>query len=76
MAARGPGRSTSIRRRISAKSCLGMATSASWKVTLRLWRTTLAPILISFSRKVVNDQCSTASGSLAVSQLRDRFTLD
>jgi hypothetical protein len=43
-----------------------MATSASWKMTLRLWRTTLAPILISFSRKVVNDQCSTASGNASV----------
>jgi hypothetical protein len=33
-------------------------------VTLRLWRTTLAPILISFSRRVVNDQCSISSGML------------
>ncbi len=40
-----------------------MATSASCKVISRPWRTTLAPILISFSRKVVSDQCSTASGN-------------
>lgn len=30
------------------------------------WRTTLAPILISFSRKLVNDQCSTSFGNTSV----------
>jgi hypothetical protein len=41
----GLGRSCSISPRISANSVLGTATSASWKVTYRPWRTTLAPIL-------------------------------
>jgi len=34
-----------------------MATSAIWKMTCREWVTTFAPILMSFSRIVVNDQC-------------------
>ena len=32
----------------------------------RPWRTTLAPILTSFSRSVVNDQCSTSFGKASV----------
>ncbi len=60
----GRGRRPSINLRISANSRRGIATSASWNVTYRPCRTTLAPILISFSRSVVRDQCSTASGSL------------
>ncbi len=35
---------------------LGIATSASWNVIQRPWRTTLAPILIGFSREVSNDR--------------------
>jgi hypothetical protein len=50
----GLGHSPPISRRISADGVLGTATSASWNVTYRLWRTTLT----SFSR-VVSDQCST-----------------
>jgi hypothetical protein len=34
----------------------GTATSAIWKMIFREWRTTFAPILISFSRNVVNVQ--------------------
>ena len=34
----------------------GSATSAIWKTIFREWRTTFAPILISFSRNVVNVQ--------------------
>jgi hypothetical protein len=36
-------------------SC-GTATSAIWKTIFPEWRTTFAPILISFSRNVVNVQ--------------------
>jgi hypothetical protein len=32
----------------------GTATSAIWKTTFFEWRTTLAPILINFSRNVVS----------------------
>ncbi len=60
---KGAGRSPSMRRRIFRNSSLGTATSASWKVTYRPWLTTLAPILTSFSRSVVNDQCSTSFGT-------------
>jgi hypothetical protein len=40
------------------------ATSASWKVMARAWRTTRAPILVSLSCRLVNDQSAMASGSL------------
>jgi len=46
-----------IRPRMAANSCLGMATSASWKITYRKCRTTFAPVFTSFSRSVVSDQC-------------------
>ena len=39
------------------------ATSASWKVMARAWRTTRAPILISFSCRLVNDQSAIVSGN-------------
>src|ERR1035437_2842849 len=39
-----------------------MATSAIWKNTYRECATTLAPILMSFSRSVVIDQCLTPLG--------------
>ena len=42
-----------IRSRIARYSRHGTATSAIWKVTYLACRTTLAPILINFSRKVV-----------------------
>ncbi len=58
----GFGRRSSISCRISANSRRGIATSASWKVTYRPCRTTLAPIFTSFSRSVVSDQCSTSVG--------------
>ena len=38
-----------------------MATSASWKVMARAWRTTRAPILINFSCRLVNDQSASAA---------------
>ncbi len=56
----GLRRKSSIRLRMFRNKFLGTATSASWKVTYRPWLTTLAPILISFSRSVVYDQCSTS----------------
>jgi len=39
------------------------ATSASWKVTARAWRTTRAPILISLICRLVKDQSAMASDS-------------
>ena len=38
------------------------AASANWNVTVRAWRTILAPILISFACKLVNDQSVIGSG--------------
>ena len=46
----------SIALRMSRNNSRGTATSAIWKITCRECRTTFAPILISFSRNVVNDQ--------------------
>ncbi len=57
----------SISRRISANNRRGLAISASWNVTYRPCWTTLAPILVSFSRSVVSGQCSTSSGSANIS---------
>ena len=62
----GLRRRSSIRLRIFRNSSLGTATSANWDVTYRPWRTTLAPILTSFSRSVVNDQRSTSFGKANV----------
>ncbi len=62
----GLGRRSSIRPRIFRNSSFGTATSANWSVTYRPWRTTLAPILTSFSRSVVSDQCSTSFGKASV----------
>ena len=59
------GTSREIRRRMVLNSCREMATSAIWNVTYRAWVTTLAPILISFSLKVVIDQCLTLGGGRA-----------
>jgi hypothetical protein len=50
--------STNIRR--------GTATSAIWKVTQRPWLTTYAPILISFSRRLVSDRGSAVFGIASV----------
>ena len=52
----GTSLSRSMRSRIAAKSGRGTATSAIWKVTALERETTLAPILISFSRSVVKLQ--------------------
>ncbi len=49
--------------KIAASNSLGTATSAIWKVTYLECQTTLAPILISFSRSVVTDQCFTDLGN-------------
>ena len=59
----GLGRRSSIRLMIFRNRSLDTATPASWKVTLRPWLTTFAPILINFSRSFVNDQCPTSSDS-------------
>jgi Transposase DDE domain group 1 len=48
----GCGRSSAISRRISWNICRGMATSAIWKTTYP-WLTTFAPILISFTFKLL-----------------------
>ena len=49
-------RKRSIAHRMAWNNLRGTATSASWKVTRRAWRTTFAPILINFSRVVVRVQ--------------------
>ncbi len=66
MAAKWPGRSPSMSRRIFRNKSLATATSASWKVTYRPCLTTFAPILTSFYRGVVSDQCSTSFGKARV----------
>ncbi len=43
--------------------CRDTTTSAIWNVTERPCLTIFAPVLISFSRSVVSDQCSTSYGS-------------
>jgi hypothetical protein len=45
-----------IPARMDRNNSLGIATSAIWKTIFPEWRTTFAPILISFSRNVVNVQ--------------------
>ena len=62
----GGARSRAISDRISWNICRGTATSAIWKVTYRPWLTTLAPILISFSRKLVSDHGSAVFGMASV----------
>ncbi len=52
-----------IRSKIAANNSRGTATSAIWKITYRELVTTLAPILINFSRSVVSDQCLTDLGT-------------
>jgi len=54
-------RSRPIRSRIARNNARGIATSAIWNVTCREWRTTFAPILISFSFNVVSVQCRTGT---------------
>jgi hypothetical protein len=49
-------RSRPILSRMARNNSRGIATSAIWKITFREWRTTFAPILINFSRNVVNVQ--------------------
>ncbi len=48
----GLRRNPSTHRRISRNGFRGAATSASWNVTYRPWRTTLAPVLTGVSRSV------------------------
>lgn len=45
----------SILLRISANDVRGTATSVGWNVTLRPFRTTLAPTYASFSRREVRE---------------------
>ena len=58
----GFGRRPSIIRGISANSRRGIATWASWNVTYRPCRTTLAPILTSLSRSVDRDYFTSVAG--------------
>jgi hypothetical protein len=51
------------KKSISWNICRGMATSAIWKTTQRPWLITFAPILISFSFKLVSDQSLTGSAA-------------
>jgi hypothetical protein len=59
----GATRSRPIRARNAANNLRGTATSAIWNVTALERETTLAPILISFSRRVVMDHVRTARGN-------------
>ena len=62
----GGARSRAIRHRIYPNIRRDTATSAIWNVTLRPWLTIFAPILISFSRSVVSDQCAMVRGRASV----------
>src|SRR5208282_5716420 len=66
----GGGRSSAMSRRMSANRFLGIATSAIWKATERPWLTTFAPILMSFSLRLVSDQSLIGSG---VASVRKKF---
>src|SRR6516225_1433234 len=57
------GHKRAIRSKIWANNCRGTVPSASWKVRYLAWATTLAPILISFSRSVVSVQPLIGLGS-------------
>jgi hypothetical protein len=52
-----------IRVRMVANKSRVIANSAVWDMTYRAWRTTFAPMLISFFRSVVIDQCFTGLSS-------------
>ncbi len=52
--------SRTMRSRIAANRFRVTATSANWNVAYFARRVTLAPILASFSRSVVSDQCFTS----------------
>jgi len=52
----GDNLSRLIRSKIVWNNSRGTATSAIWKAIFREWRTTFAPILINFSRNVINVQ--------------------
>ncbi len=58
-ASSGPALNRPIHSRISRRSALGTTTSAIWNTTYRECLTTLAPILISFSRGVRSDHVFT-----------------
>src|SRR3954471_6898692 len=62
----GGARSRAISDRISANDRRGTATSASWNGTYRPGLTTFAPILISFSRRLVIDHLSSVLGIASV----------
>ena len=53
----GGNASRSMRSRIAENNLRVTATSANWNVTYFACRVTFAPILTSFSRSVVSDQC-------------------
>ena len=59
----GGARRSAIKPRTCANRARDTATSASWNVTYRPCRTTLAPILTSFSRRVDRDYFTSAVGT-------------
>jgi hypothetical protein len=63
LAGSGLALNRTMRSRISQKSTLGTTTSAIWNTTYRECLTTLAPILISFSRSVLSDRFFTDLGN-------------
>ena len=62
-----------ISRKMSPNRRREMAISAMWKAMERPWLTTLAPILMSFSRGLVSDQSRMASGVAKI--VRERVQL-
>ena len=58
---------------MSANRFLGIATSAIWKATSRPWRSTFAPILISFSFKLIRDRSLIGSGAAGVRRVLHKY---
>jgi len=61
----GGGLRARMASRICPKMLRGTATSASWKVILRAWRTPRAPVLIRRLWMLVSDQSANSSGKSA-----------
>jgi len=66
-------RNRSTRLRIARTRHLGTATRAIWKMAYLAWATALAPIVISFSRSVVGDQCFTDGGRASLGRKAARL---
>ena len=63
----------SMRSNTSWDNAHGTATSASWKIRPRAWRTNRPPILISLTCTLRRDQSFTASGKANLLRARQQF---